>query len=266
MPEDNDLNKYLNFAKQVALQAGEIMQQHFKIGVATENKADNTPVTIADTAINQMVIDAVRKEFPDHAVLGEEQSYQNVDARYIWVCDPIDGTPMYAAGLPVNVFALALVDRKDGLPKVAVAYDPYLDRLYSACKNSGATVNGEPIKVSTIQKLAESTVSTTSDRSDVIDAHLLKPKIIQESRRTRAMGSVLYEAMIVATGHFEAQVFIGSGAHDAAAAKLIVEEAGGKVTNVFGQEQRYDQAIQGAVISNGLVHNELTALAADCRL
>lgn len=173
---------------------------------------------------------------------------------------------MYAAGLPVNVFALALVDRADGLPKVAVIYDPYMKRLYSATKGGGATVDEQSLHVGGFKKLAEATVSITSDRSEIIDSKRLKSEIMAASSRTRAMGSVLYEAMVVATGHFGAQVFVGSGSHDAAAAKLIVEEAGGKVTNAFGDEQRYDQTIQGAIISNGLIHDELVELAKGCRL
>lgn len=262
----NSNKAYLNFAKQLAYEAGDIMLEHFKIGVDTKNKPNNTPVTIADIAVNRHVIEQIQQSFPDHAVLGEEQSIQNHDAQYVWVCDPIDGTLMYAAGLPVNVFALALVDKLDGLPKVAVVYDPYMQRLYSAVKDGGARVNGSPLKVGSIKKLSDAIVGITSDRSEIINTNQLKSAIIARCARSRAMGSVLYEAMVVATGSFSAQIFVGSGSHDVAAAKLIVEEAGGKVTSIFGGEQRYDQAIQGAIISNGFIHDELAELAKASRL
>lgn len=265
MDQQTDRAKYLAWAKELAYDAGNIMLEHFTIGVHTEIKADSTPLTLADTAVNKLVVDRVTASFPEHSVLGEEQSSLQANAQYTWVCDPIDGTPMYAAGLPVNVFALALVENDSGLPVVAVIYDPYMKRLYSAIKNEGAFVNDQRIQVSKTSQLSEATVSTTSDRSEIVDPAAFKSEVAAHCHRTRAMGSVLYESMVVATGFFEAQVFIGSGAHDAAAAKLIVEEAGGKVTDLFGNEQRYDRNINGALISNGHVHDELVSIARTCK-
>lgn len=266
MNQQAELKEYLAWATQTAFEAGDIMLKHFAIGVPAETKADNTPLTIADTAVNKLVVDRVATSFPQHSVLGEEQSNLKANAEYTWVCDPIDGTPMYAAGLPVNVFALALVEKSGGSPLVAVIYDPYMKRLYTAVKGEGAFVNDQPLHVSKTDQLAEATISTTSDRSEIVDPVAFKSAVASQCHRTRAMGSVLYEAMIVATGYFEAQIFIGSGAHDAAAAKLIVEEAGGKVTDLFGNEQRYDQKISGAIMSNGHVHDELVSIALRYRL
>jgi fructose-1,6-bisphosphatase/inositol monophosphatase family enzyme len=262
------MDQYLTFAKQLALQAGNIMLQHFQIGVPSQAKAHagDTPVTIADTTINQMVIDKVQANYPTHAVLGEEQSLQVKNADYTWVCDPVDGTSAYSAGVPTNVFSLALVDARDGQPVVAVLYDPYMKRLYHAIKGQGAFVNDQPLHVNDTAVLERANVGTSSRRSKVVDSRKLKAAIIARCYRQLSFNSVLYEAALVASGQIAAQVFVGSGAHDAVAAKLIVEEAGGKVTDIFGHEQRYDQDIQGAIISNGLVHDELVALAEAAKL
>lgn len=251
------------FAKQLALQAGEIMLKHFRIGVITESKpeAGNTPVTIADKAINALVVEAVQANFPGHAVLGEEQSFPVENADYTWVCDPIDGTSNYAAGVPVNVFALALVSKADGQPKLAVIYDPYMKRLYHATDGEGAFVNDEPLRVNAVNHLSDACVGTTSRRSEVVDSTGLKTAIMAGCARQISFGSVVYEATMVATGQSSAQIFVGFGAHDVAAAQLLVKEAGGRVSNILGAEQRYDQKVRGAIISNGLIHDELVALA-----
>jgi fructose-1,6-bisphosphatase/inositol monophosphatase family enzyme len=257
------MDEYLDFATQLARKAGDIMLEYFQIGVPTKLKAaeGNTPVTIADTTINTVVVDSVKAKYPTHAVLGEEQSLPVDGAPYTWVCDPIDGTMPYSAGVPTNVFSLGLVDAVDGQPVVAVVYDPYMKRLYHAVKGGGAYLNDERITVSRISTLADATIGTSSKRSKVVDSNALKFDIMTISFRQLAFNSAVYEAMMVAAGQLAAQVFVGSGAHDVVAARLIVEEAGGKATDIFGHEQRYDKAVSGAMISNDLVHDELVRLA-----
>lgn len=253
---------YLQFAKQLAIEAGTIMLQHFKIGVATTAKpqAGNTPVTIADEAINALVIAKVRVLFPTHAVLGEEQSLPVENADYTWVCDPIDGTAPFAAGIPINVFAIALVSKTDGQPVLAVIYDPYMKRLYHAVKGKGAFMNDSPIQVNAVGVLADAAVDTTSSRSEYVDSVGLKTHVLTTCYRQMSIGSVLYAAAMVANGQIAAQLFVGTGAHDVAAAKLIVEEAGGTVTDIFGRQQRYDQKVSGAIISNGHLHEALVRI------
>ncbi len=165
-----------------------------------------------------------------------------------------------------NIFSLALVDNKDGQPIVAVVYDPYMKRKYWATKNGGAFLNDLPIQASETSKLEDALVGGSGGRSNVLKAAEYKAAVIAAYYRPVIVSCVMYEAMLVATGQIVATVFPGAGCHDAVSAKLIVEEAGGKVTDVFGDEQRYDQPIKGAIISNGLVHDKLVELANDYKL
>ena len=122
--------KELDFAKQLAQDAGEIMRRYFQSDdIGTELKEDNTPLTIADTKINQLAIDRVKQVFPRCGVIGEEDSFET-EREELWVVDPIDGTKPYSLGIPVSTFCLAYAVNGD--VKVSVVYDPFQDRLYHA--------------------------------------------------------------------------------------------------------------------------------------
>jgi myo-inositol-1(or 4)-monophosphatase len=262
------MNDYLEFAKGLAQEAGEIMLQHFQVGVAKEAKKHegDTPVTVADTAINRMVIEKVKQHYPAHAIIGEEESHKMEGAEFSWVCDPIDGTIPYVIGMPTNMFSLALVDSKDGQPVVAVAHDPYMKRTYWATKNGGAFLNDLPISVNTIGDMGQALIGGSSVRSTVVKNAEYRAAIWAACYRPIIVNCTMYEAMLVAAGQIAATVYVGAGCHDIVSAKLIVEEAGGRVADVFGDEQRYDQPIRGAVVSNGRVHNELVALAKEYKM
>ena len=263
----DELLLYLDFAKDLADKAGAIMLQYFKIGVANQTKEleGNTPVTVADTTINSMVIQAIRDKYPTHAVIGEEESNRQEGAALTWICDPIDGTIPYVMGVPTNVFSLAMVN-KDGQPVVAVVLDPYMERKYWATKGCGAFMNGQSMHVNGIAKLAQAYVGMSGSRSKTIKPLEFKSALIAAIYRPVILNCAIYEAMLVACGQMAASVYLGFGAHDVATSKLIVEEAGGTVTNVFGDEQRYDQPVKGAIISNGTLHDTLIELAASYKL
>jgi inositol-phosphate phosphatase / L-galactose 1-phosphate phosphatase / histidinol-phosphatase len=112
---------YLYFAIKIAKEAGDIMRAHFSLGMKKEWKEDNSPLTITDTAINELVIQKVKESFPEHGVLGEEASLETTDATHIWVVDPVDGTIPFSHGVPTFAFSLALV--VDGVPQLGVVFD-----------------------------------------------------------------------------------------------------------------------------------------------
>ena len=249
------MGEYLEFAKEIAKEAGKIMLKYFNIDDKSSYKEDNTIVTIADKEINSYLIKKVKERYPDHSVDGEEETFGK--SKYVWVCDPIDGTAMYARHIPVAVFSLALVI--DGIPNLGVVYDPFTDSLYTAIKGKGAYKNGEKITVNDY-KLDD--MKTVCHYDLWVGADYNISKVLQElGEKTYfiGLGSIIRACMCVASGDFTLAIFPGTKHKncDIAAVKVIVEESGGIVTDLFGNEQKYDESINGAIISNGKVHNEV---------
>lgn len=247
--------EYLKFAKEIAYEAGKIMLKYFKQNNGASYKGDRTIVTLADKEINSYLIKCVKEKFPKHSVDGEEEQFGK--STYVWVCDPVDGTAMYARHIPVAVFSLALV--VNGISQVGVIYDVFTDTLYSAIKGEGAFKNEEKITVNNFPLDDMRSVSNfemwPSSEYNVYDV------ISELGKKTYFVniGSIIRSSICVASGEFNLSIFPGTKRKncDIAAAKVIVEEAGGKVTNLFGEEQRYDTDIKGAVISNGIIHKEV---------
>lgn len=250
--------EYLSFAKEIAYKAGEIMINYFKGDNGASYKFDQTIVTKADTEINNYLISRVKETFPTHSVDGEEKQFGKSD--YVWVCDPVDGTAMYARHIPVAVFSLALVI--NGISTVGVVYDPFTKNLYSAMKGNGAYKNNEKINVNDIELDDMKSVSNF-DMWPAADYNLYDTmKELGKKTYFVGIGSVIRACMCVANGDFNLAIFPGTKHKncDIAAAKVIVEEAGGKVTDLFGNEQRYDEGINGAIISNKKVHSEVVSV------
>lgn len=251
-------NNYLEFAKDIAYKAKDIMLKYFNSDNSESYKEDNTIVTKADQEINHYLIEQVKKVFPNHSVDGEEE--QMGSSNYVWVCDPIDGTAMYARGIPTAVFSLALCI--DGNPVLGVVYDPFNDNMYFACKGSGAFKNDKLINVSDID-LSDKRSVAHYDMHPSFDYNIYD--VIKELGKKSyfvSIGSIIRASMCVAEGNFTLAIFPGT-VHkncDIAAVKIIVEEAGGIVTDLFGNEQRFDKNINGAIISNGFIHDEVVEL------
>ncbi len=249
------MEEYLEFAKDIAYQAGRIMIKYFNQNNGASYKGDKTIVTNADTEINSYLIKKVKEKYPEHSVDGEEEQFGI--SNLVWVCDPVDGTAMYARHIPVAVFSLALVI--DGVPKVGVVYDPFTDSLYTAIKGKGAYKNNEKISVNDYN-LDDIRAVGHCDMWSKAEYNVCKVfEELRKKTRLNDIGSITRAGCLVATGDYTLTIFTGTEHKhcDIAAVKVIVEEAGGKVTDLFGNEQRYDQSINGAIISNGKVHDEV---------
>ncbi len=246
----------LAFARSVAREAGDIMHKYYRIDQQITVKDDKTPVTIADTLINDMLIERVQAEFPQDGVIGEEASWETGRER-VWVCDPIDGTVAFIMRVPTSMFSLALV--VDGVPVLAIAYNPWTDDEYSAEIGRGAFRNSEKIAVSQKVWGPGIHIAGSSGATDAIFDEK-KAKLEDKKIYVNEFPGGVCKGCLIAEGAIEARIFMHDGAHDIAALKLIIEEAGGKVTDLDGNEQRYDQPINGAIMSNGKIHNELLAL------
>lgn len=245
----------LAFAKSVALEAGAIMQKYYRIEQQVTVKDDDTPVTIADTQINSMLIERVKNEYAADGVMGEEENW-HADRDRVWVCDPIDGTVAYIIKVPTSMFALALVE--DGKPVVAVAYNPWVDELYSATLGGGAFRNDTQIYVSA-KKWGESThIGASCSRIGNIFGELeLVASLLKQKVYVNSAPGLTHAGCTLAEGAIEGRIFTHHTAHDVAALKLLIEEAGGRVTDLDGNEQRYDRPVNGAILSNGHIHEEL---------
>ena len=251
-----DLQECLKLAKEIAEESAGIALKYFGFDVQRTWKSDNTPLTKADNEINRFVIEKIGKVFPDHSVQGEEESNKKAGSKYIWVCDPIDGTMPYSLGLPFFTFSLALVDQSDGQPILGIVNDPVHKNMYWACKNGGAFRNGEKITVSNDKNLEKTYLCL-----DGSDSKYLKMETIGALRKKGAkvmtLLSFIYGGVQVGNGKFSGAVFMFKAAHDVAAVKIITEEAGGKVTDLEGKERRYDEDGNGAIFSNGILHQEI---------
>lgn len=257
----NNLDEYLEFAKELAEEAGKIMLRYFQAeDIGTEWKEDNTPLTLADTTINKLVIGKVSKSYPEHGVHGEEESVHE-GREFMWICDPIDGTMPFSAGLPISTFSLALA--KNGKPLVGVVYDPFSKHLFSATIGLGAYLNNAPIHVSSKSDLQNSMVNMETWAGKMTKDYIIIPidglrdRLMSLGAWPSTLCSMVISGTLVAEGSFAGSIFGVSKPEDIAAIKVIVEEAGGKVTDLDGKDQRYDQPINGAIVSNGLVHDEL---------
>lgn len=250
------MKEYLDFALEIAEFAKKEMLEHFDSEVSFDFKKDRTVVTEADKRINHYLVEKVHERFPNHCVVGEEES-DSQHKKQMWVCDPIDGTGVYADGIPVSVFSLAYV--VDGVPQVGVVMDPFLNKCYTAIRGEGAFCNGKPIHVNdkhlgdlgyrvNFEMWNHSKFNTLSVVGDLLKV-----------ARISCIGSVARSCMAIASGHFSCDLFPGTehANCDMAASVLIVEEAGGKVTDFYGNPQRYDQDLQGAIITNGISHDEV---------
>jgi len=251
-------NEFKTFASQFALKAGQIIKKNFKLGMEKKWKEDNTPVTETDLMINSMLINEIAKEFPKHNVLAEEQSNIKNISKYVWVCDPVDGTIPFSHGIPLSTFSLALV--KNGQVILGVVNDPFNERLFVAEKGKRTFLNDKAIQVSTVSLLENAIGNCEIFKRAKYNTAKLIDCLAMSSVKLMALGSIIYPSVLIAAGELDFTIFPHTTPWDAASVKIIVEEAGGKVTDIFGNEQRYDKEINGFVASNGILHDQLIDL------
>lgn len=254
--------KELEEAKKIARLSGEIMLRYFDADQNTKFKDDDTPVTKADVLVNELVIERLNKAFPEDGIVGEEKSTTKLSKNRIWICDPIDGTIGYVWGTPTAMFSLALVI--DGKPVVGVTYDPFLDRLYEGVVGQGSFCNGVRLQVSN-KKLYRGQIAVTSN-IEKLKSHTYISKLQEAGAFMPVFSGAIYKSCLVAKGKFEGYIETAVGNHDMAAVQVLIEEAGGKVTGLKGEDLYYDLPFKGAVVSNELVHDELVKMLEDYKV
>jgi fructose-1,6-bisphosphatase/inositol monophosphatase family enzyme len=252
------MEKYLEFTKFLAEEAGAIALKYFSFETNNIWKGDGTPLTAADIEINDLVIKRINEHYPEHSICGEEKSDMKTASQFVWVCDPIDGTMPFSCGLPIFTFSIALVDQSTGLPVLGLVNDPVMKNMYWAYKGSGAYRNGKKIAVSDNKSLQNTYLNTDASGKNIGFSNLpLLNSLSEQGCKVMKLLSVIYGGVQVANGKFVGTVFYNPYAHDVAALKIIVEEAGGRVTDLNGNERRYDQDGVGCVISNTILHEDI---------
>ena len=248
-----DLRAELAFAIQLADTADAItLPIYERREFVIDRKPDRSEVTIADRNCEEAIRNAVHERFPGHGFFGEEAGVSgNLSSPWRWIVDPVDGTSNFVRGVPVWATLVALTHADHG-PVVGVVSAPAMYRRWWAGAGLGAFVNGQPMRVSSIDTLGDAQVSVTFSLG--WDVLRLTPRLValqQASYRARGFGD-FWQHMLVAEGAVEIAVdAIGLQPYDLAAPQIIVEEAGGSFTDRLGVRTfEHDSAVS----SNGLLH------------
>jgi myo-inositol-1(or 4)-monophosphatase len=220
-----------------------------------EYKGDVDLVTEADRKSEELILHLLRARWPDHDITAEESGRADSGSDYRWYIDPLDGTTNFAHGFPVFCISMALEHK--GTRLAAVVYDPTRDELFAAEKGQGAYLNESRIKVSAIDRLAESLVSTgfPSHKRHKNPNIYFYHQITLRSHGVRRAGSAALDLCSVAAGRFDGFWEFNLNPWDTAAGVLLVEEAGGRVTGFDGSPFQIDS--RETLASNGRIHDEL---------
>ena len=244
--------------------AGQIIMRHFAapIPISARKSTRSDVVTAADTEAEAFIVRELTARFPDHHIVGEEGGGQGAPAAtapYHWFVDPIDGTVNFAAKLPhfCTSIALATPDRR---PVLGVIYDPTRDELFSAVRGGGAFLNGRPLRVTGIAELSDAVVSTgfPYDKHTNPDNNAREwTEFLKHIRGERRLGSAALDLAYVAAARLDGYWEKDLKPYDAMAGVLLVEEAGGRVSDYTGapDPQRADRGRY--VASNGLIHEAM---------
>ena len=252
----DELHELLDFAHQIAWQAGKITLRHFQSELIIDRKADESPVTIADLASESFLRAALIARYPNHAILGEEEGLTGSEsATYRWILDPIDGTKTFVRGVPLYGVMVGLV--REEQPVLGVVNVPAIGEIVYAAKGHGCWWNGRPCRVSQVASLGESlVVATGAQHYERYGKAERFQRILDTCGLFRTWGDC-YGHLLVATGRAEVALDPIMNIWDAAALLPILEAAGGTFTDWAGLATIEGD---GGISTNGAVLNELLAL------
>jgi myo-inositol-1(or 4)-monophosphatase len=248
------MTQYLEAAKTAARVAGELLRQNFQQPLRVNSREAHDIKLEIDVESQELITDLLLKEFPHHALYGEEGIVGDQTAEYQWVVDPIDGTVNYYYGIPHFCISIALRHQQQVI--VGVIYDPMRDEMWAGEKDTQPTLNGKLFRVSERTALAEAVISVgLSKTGDTIAAGLpLLQNMVHRARKCRLMGSAALDMAYVACGRFDAYIEQGISLWDIAAGMLLVETAGGKID----MHPRADAKEKYSIIaSNGVIDLQL---------
>ena len=254
-----NLKTYFDAAVETAIEAGKILREEYARPPEIKYKGDVDLVTQADKRSEQAIVDRLSKYFPTHAIAAEEGLGKDRDAEFRWHVDPLDGTTNFAHGYPCFCVSIALAHRDQVL--VGVVYNPIYEELYATARGEGATFNGNKISVSKVSTLSTSLLCTgfpVHKRKASPNIHYYYDFTLR-SHGVRRDGSAALDLACVAAGRFDGFWEFGLQRWDTAAGVLLVEEAGGKISDFHGSQYQLGGPV--VLATNGLIHEEMRLVA-----
>lgn len=245
---------------QIAKEAGEIAKEGFRTNFGVEYKSNSSDlVTEYDKKSEAAIINFIKKEFPTHSILAEESGTSETDSEYRWVIDPIDGTTNFAHGLPI--FSVSIGVQKNGKTIYGVVNDVMMDSIYSTELGNGAFRNNQKLQVSSNNDLQKSVLVTgfpydiPNYMPEIADKFA---EFLLNSRAVRRLGSAALDLCYVASGVFDGFWEMSLNPWDFCAGKLLVEEAGGKVTDFSKNELELKKT--ELLATNNKMHNQMSEI------
>lgn len=254
--------KEFKIAFKAVKKGGEILTRFFG-KTKYELKGPRNPVTIADTQSQNIIVSEIKKYFPFDSFLAEENLETIDNIERIWILDPLDGTVNYAHNYPHFAISLSFIEGNE--IKLGIIFDVIKDELFWAIKGKGAFLNGKKINVSKTQKLGESLLATgfAYDREQKAEFYCsFYSKFLKVSHDIRRAGAASLDMAWLACGRLDGYWEFNLNPWDVAAGKLLVEEAGGKVTDFDGKKWKFDLDSlkkwgKETLSSNGYIHKEM---------
>jgi myo-inositol-1(or 4)-monophosphatase len=251
----------MNIAKKAALKAGKALMALFEKKIHVEKKEDNSFVTEADKKAEKIIIEMIAKKYPSHSFYSEEEGKKDNKSDFCWYIDPLDGTHNYIYGLPF--FAVSIALAKKGEVILGVIYVPYTKELFYAEKGNGAFLNKKRISVS--KRMLEESMYFNASSFVHQGKNILKMLgiFIEKCKESRMIGSCAIELSYIAAGRAEFKVMPRITAYDIAAGKIILEEAGGKMTGFDNRPVLVENGPFGIIASNGKYHDKLIKIVGE---
>jgi len=252
---------YLETAMDLARAAGDVLNYYADRDKLVEFKGRGNLVTIADKKSEELIVGGILDRYPSHSILAEESGATQPGASIQWIVDPLDGTTNFAHGYPFYCVSIGV--EENGKPLCGAVYDPVREEMFTAGRGAGAYCNGSRLKVSDVGSLAEGLLITGfpynfRERLDTVLGQF--GKFLVASQAVRRGGSAALDLCYVAAGRLDGFWELYLQPWDTAAGRVILEEAGGRVTSFKGEP--FSVQIKEILGSNGLIHEEMIAVLA----
>jgi len=257
------VQKLIEVGREAAFLAGDYLKQQYDQLCEKDisEKAQNDFVTYVDTASEKIIIDHILGSFPGHSILSEESEAIDAGGAYRWIIDPLDGTRNYIQKIPFFAVSIAVTENKQ--PVAGVVLDVAHGELFHAMRGKGAFLNDEPIEVSKRTEIRNAVIGTgfPHRRKETLRRYLSAfEEIFRNCSGMRRIGAAALDLCYVACGRLEGFFELGLSPWDVAAGALIAGEAGGSVTDFWGQAGYLNSGY--VVAGNPAIHSELTTILA----